>query len=230
MNRKTQHQAVGAQDRFRLGANCALQALLVRPLHPALCGRVNVVNAHNVIVLKEQLVGAGHIMQTDQVGGLHLPDAMAACDVAGVVAFVMTEHGNAAALRLRLEQLVGLIEVVAHRFLDEDVLARPQGIGRRLRMVARQHHHGIQVGACEHLAVIAGCKPDAAARGDSLQGAGRKIAQRHNLEQVRQLEQMRQVHHLRDHTGADQPNSDPFGAHGFTPLRGKSTPSLNPVV
>ena len=52
--------------------------------------------------------------------------------------------------------------------------------------------------------------------------AGGQIAQGRNFEKLRHLRQMRQVHHLRDHSGADQPDFDWSISHSLTPMLGRN--------
>ena len=152
---------------FGLNADSALHALLAAPPHPVLLGRINVIDAHDVIVLQKQVVGAVDIVKADQMGALHLLDALTAGHITGIVYFVMAELGHATALRLCVQEFIGLIQVVAHRLLDEDVLARPQRIRGRLGVVLRQHHHRIQIGAFQHLAIVVKRVPDAVLRAHS---------------------------------------------------------------
>ena len=63
--------------------------------------------------------------------------------------------------------------------------------------------------------------PDAILRANGLNRAGGQIAQGRDLEEFRHFKQMRQVHHLRDHAGTDQPNSDWLTSHNLAPLHGK---------
>ena len=85
-------------------------------IHPVHLGRVDVIHAHDVIVLEEQVVGPVDIVKANQIGASQLLDAFATGHIAGVVDLVMAEHGHASALCLRIQQFVGLVEVVAHRF------------------------------------------------------------------------------------------------------------------
>ena len=154
------------------------------------------------------------------MGALHLPDALTPGHITGIVHFVVTQHGHAAALRLRIQEFIGLIQVVAHRLLDEDVLSRPQRIRRRLGVVLRQHHHRIQSGAIQHLTIIGKRVPDAVLRAHSPHRTGGQVTQCRNLEQFRHFRQMRQVHHLCNHAGTDQPDSDWLVSHVLTPSHG----------
>ena len=197
-----------------MDAHGALQPLVAQPPHPLLLGRINVIDAHYVIVLQKQVVGAVDVVKADQMGALHLLDTLTARHITGIVYFVMAELGHTTALRLRVQEFIGLIQIVAHRLLNEDVLPRSQCVRRRLGMVLRQHHHRIQIGAFQHLTIVGKYVPDSVLGPNGLHRARRQVAQGRNLKELRQLEQMRQMHNLGDHSCSDQTDSYWTASHG----------------
>jgi len=117
---------------------------------------------------------------------------------------VIGDHADDAGRTGGVEQLVGLLKVVAHGLLDQHVLAGADGVDGGPGVVRREHEHGIYVGLGQHVTVVGIGVGDAVFVGYGSHGAGRDVAEGSDFELLGKFMEMRQVHDLGNHACADQ--------------------------
>ena len=164
--------------------------------------------------------GAGVVGMEDGDLGVaqaaHRAHRVPGAKVRGVEPLVIADHELPAPSARRGRDLLGLLQAVGHRLLDEEVLVAPDQVEEGVAVTARgEDQEGVEIRPAEQLAVVLDPRGDVVAIAHRVQRLLADVGEGGDREQVRPLGQRGQMHHLRD--AADADDADAQGRHQRAP-------------